>query len=194
MEYPFEMLQVDATLAYLADHGVSVASKFTDDHMVGSGAAAGRNDTVVLNRLWLDIEDEVAPRKCITWNGNQLNGCPLYITAKSLRSQVPSLYYDSDPLANQAVIGAMVARMEALGLRVGVYTTLTYWSTIMGNVEGYGQFPLWYPRYEKEARSTMGTDITLICLTVLHDSSVFMGVLAKWCCGGTVGSQLAEPC
>ncbi len=74
---------------------------------------------VSLSRLWIDIEDEV-----------------------------PSKYYDVDPLVNQELIAALVNRMVELQIPIGIYATKTYWTNIMGDVLGYGQYPLWYPRYD----------------------------------------------
>lgn len=79
----------------------------------------GKYDTVLINRVWLDIEDEV-----------------------------PSKYFDSNAANNQAFVATMVQELQNYGAPVGIYTTKTYWDNIMGNVEGYSQFPLWYPRYD----------------------------------------------
>lgn len=79
---------------------------------------APRN-AVKLNRMWLDIEDEV-----------------------------PAKYYDADPEVNKPFVQSIVDRLTARNIPVGVYTTKTYWQNIMANVEGYGQYPLWYPRYD----------------------------------------------
>ena len=76
---------------------------------------------VYLTRLWVDVEDES-----------------------------PSKYYDADPAVNVAFMSALVGRMTELGISVGVYTTKTYWTNIMDNALGYGQYPLWYPRYDAE--------------------------------------------
>ena len=74
---------------------------------------------VVINRIWLDIEDES-----------------------------PAKYYDSNAQANQQFIGEMVEAMTRLRIPIGIYTTKTYWQNIMGNNEGYSKYPLWYPRYD----------------------------------------------
>ena len=76
-------------------------------------------DVVVLTRFWLDIEDET-----------------------------PSKYYDADPVKNQDLIGKIVGQLEKLHIPVGIYATKTYWQNIMGNIEGYGKYPLWYSRYD----------------------------------------------
>lgn len=72
-----------------------------------------------INRLWLDIEDEV-----------------------------PSKYFDIDPKVNQIFIQEMTDAIEKERISMGIYTTLTYWQNIMGNILGYSQYPLWYPRYD----------------------------------------------
>lgn len=74
---------------------------------------------ISVNRIWLDIEDES-----------------------------PATYYDSNPTANQQFIGEMVEAMTRLRIPIGIYTTKTYWQNIMGNIEGYSKYPLWYPRYD----------------------------------------------
>ena len=70
-------------------------------------------------RLWLDVEDEQ-----------------------------PSKYYSDDTAVNQQFLGEMTAELLSSGVQVGVYTTKTYWQQIMANQEGYGKYPLWYPRYD----------------------------------------------
>jgi hypothetical protein len=76
-------------------------------------------DTYSINRIWLDIEDEV-----------------------------PSKYYDADAAKNQAFIQEITNALTKAKVPVGIYTTLTYWQNIMNNVEGYSQYNLWYPRYD----------------------------------------------
>lgn len=74
---------------------------------------------LLVNRLWLDIEDEV-----------------------------PSKYYDSNISVNTAFLEDVVAAMKENSINIGIYTTKTYWTNIMGDIEGYGGYPLWYPRYD----------------------------------------------
>ena len=47
----------------------------------------------------------------------------------------------------------MVSKINALSIPIGIYSTKSYWQNIMGNINGYGQYPLWYPRYD--ATNTM---------------------------------------
>jgi GH25 family lysozyme M1 (1,4-beta-N-acetylmuramidase) len=77
------------------------------------------SDFLVANRLWLDIEDES-----------------------------PSKYYDPDPVKNQEFFARFVGQLEMLRIPVGIYTTKTYWQNVMGNILGYGKYPLWYSRYD----------------------------------------------
>lgn len=79
----------------------------------------GKSKASVLS-VWIDIEDEV-----------------------------PSKYYSSDPSVNQQFIADLVSQLESMGIKVGIYTTATYWKNIMDNVEGYGaKHKLWYPHYD----------------------------------------------
>jgi hypothetical protein len=71
----------------------------------------------IVRRLWLDVEDED-----------------------------PSTYYDKDVTVNQALLTDLISSGEKEGVLMGIYTTKTYWTNIMGGVEGYSSFPLWYPR------------------------------------------------
>lgn len=71
----------------------------------------------VVRRVWLDIEDED-----------------------------PSTYYDEDVAVNQAVLSDLISSGESQGVLMGIYTTKTYWTNIMGGIEGYSHLPLWYPR------------------------------------------------
>ena len=70
-------------------------------------------------RLWLDIEEADPPK-----------------------------YFDLDPAVNQKFLSEIVDALVAKQVAVGIYTTKTYWRQIMNNVEGYGSYPLWYPRYD----------------------------------------------
>jgi hypothetical protein len=105
--------QVLTTLRNLEQNGIFVKREGLEQ------PADLPKDAVFLNRLWLDIEDEV-----------------------------PAKYYDAAPAANQAFIADMVDTMNKLRIPVGIYSTKTYWNNIMGNIEGYSQYPLWYPRYD----------------------------------------------
>lgn len=72
-----------------------------------------------VNRIWLDIEDES-----------------------------PSKYFDPNVAVNQEFLSRMVNALVSHKSPVGIYTTKTYWQDIMGNILGYAQYPLWYPRYD----------------------------------------------
>jgi GH25 family lysozyme M1 (1,4-beta-N-acetylmuramidase) len=92
----------------------SIIMKRTDD-------GQSLSNITVVNRVWLDIEDES-----------------------------PAKYYDSDVTKNQEFVAAIVAQLEKMRISVGIYVTKTNWQNIMGNIEGYGKYPLWYPRYDND--------------------------------------------
>lgn len=75
----------------------------------------------VVRRIWLDIEDED-----------------------------PAKYYDTDIAINQGIIEEMAYTADKEGILLGIYTTKTYWTNIMGGIEDYSSLPLWYPRYDGE--------------------------------------------
>lgn len=103
--------QVTKTLDFLHENGIYVKGEKTDAKLPVA--------PVFINRMWIDIEDEV-----------------------------PSKYYDADTSVNQEFLAAMVAKLNELKVPVGIYTTKTYWTNILNNVEGYSSYPLWYPRYD----------------------------------------------
>ena len=100
--------QVDMTMKALSAANVIFSSQKTPETP---------ENAVVLNRMWLDIEDESPPK-----------------------------YFDASPSVNTQLMAAMVAALEAYKVPVGIYSTKTYWQNIMGNIEGYSKYPLWYPR------------------------------------------------
>jgi hypothetical protein len=104
--------QVLDTVNLMKENNIRIKRSLSDENDETDGS-------VVVNRIWLDIEDES-----------------------------PSLYYDADVTKNQAFIASIVAEIEKLKIPVGIYTTKTYWTNIMGNILGYGKYPLWYPRYD----------------------------------------------
>lgn len=83
------------------------------------GEADASAYSVLLNRLWVDIEDDV-----------------------------PAKYYDADPEVNQAFIAEYVAELNQRSIAVGIYVNKNGWQNIMANVEDYAQYPLWYPKYD----------------------------------------------
>lgn len=103
--------QVLTTLKYLEENNIRINRDNEELTM--------DNKSTYINRIWLDIEDEV-----------------------------PSKYYDEDPSVNQQFIDDIVTTLEKFHVPVGIYTTLTYWNNIMDNIEGYSKYPLWYPRYD----------------------------------------------
>ena len=71
-------------------------------------------NNVHVNRIWIDVEDEV-----------------------------PAIYYDADVPTNQKFLSEIVKALNDLHIPVGIYSTKTYWENIMGNILGYGIYPLW---------------------------------------------------
>eukprot|EP01039_Chlorochromonas_danica_P000603 gene603-652_t len=117
--------QVQNSLDLLYHHGITFqgqppASTSSTTRTSSSSSSSQSSAIIELNRWWLDIEDEV-----------------------------PSKYYDSNPLVNQNFISSIISELTMRKIPVGIYTTKTYWQNIMDNVMGYGsQYPLWYPRYD----------------------------------------------
>lgn len=54
----------------------------------------------------------------------------------------------TDATVNQALVATIVEELVSRNISVGIYTTKTYWTNIMASNPNYGQFPLWYPRYD----------------------------------------------
>jgi hypothetical protein len=102
--------QVRTVVSYLTSNEISIKRTFNNEI---------KSSKATINRLWLDIEDEV-----------------------------PSKYFDVDPKVNQIFIQEMTDAIEKERISMGIYTTVTYWDNIMDNIGGYSQFPLWYPRYD----------------------------------------------
>lgn len=111
-------MQVMRTVSYLIDNQIDIERTAAVEGQP-SRALRGTRTAFSINRIWLDIEDES-----------------------------PSKYFDVNPAVNQAFIAEMVNTLEKLQIPVGIYSTKTYWQNIMGNVNGYGKYPLWYPRYD----------------------------------------------
>lgn len=118
------------TSAYSLENAITCSSpadqmRDSVNFLESSGVAVRRNgqsvrsESPTVQRIWLDVEDED-----------------------------PSRYYDIDVSVNQAAIADMVAAAAAENVSVGIYTTKTYWTKIMGGIEGYSEYPLWYPRYD----------------------------------------------
>lgn len=77
------------------------------------------NKKVVINRVWLDVEDEQ-----------------------------PNIYYDVNSTINDLFLTEMVSEAHKQGIQIGIYTTKTYWSQIMNDTTSFSAYPLWYPRYD----------------------------------------------
>jgi len=77
----------------------------------------------VVERIWIDIEDESNPSK----------------------------YFDDDPSINLAFMDELVMEATSQGVSLGVYTTPTYWKQIMDDTSSYGNSDgilLWYPKWD----------------------------------------------
>ena len=57
-------------------------------------------------------------------------------------------YFDSSIASNQIFIADVVSNFTFYGFELGIYTSTSYWESIMGNINGYGNLPLWYPLYD----------------------------------------------
>lgn len=116
--------QVLHTLQYLAEEGIAVK---------GSSLQPGPYfpDLVTLNRIWIDIEDEV-----------------------------PSKYYSANTADNIAFLADITTSLQGYGIEMGIYTTKTYWSNVMNNVLGYGLTnKLWYPHYDGVNNMDFAADV-----------------------------------
>ena len=58
--------------------------------------------------------------------------------------ETPSKYFDPNVIVNQNALAQMVATAQEHAVALGIYTTKTYWTNIMGGIEGYSIYPLWY--------------------------------------------------
>ncbi len=95
--------------------------KATISYLEQNGVHVARKNQPILQdgapyvrRIWLDIEDES-----------------------------PSKYFDPDVTVNQQLLADLISEGEAEGIFLGMYTTKTYWTNIMGGIEGYSNYPLW---------------------------------------------------
>ncbi|EDQ85402.1 uncharacterized protein MONBRDRAFT_21722 [Monosiga brevicollis MX1] len=57
-------------------------------------------------------------------------------------------YWSSDQQSNRDFFSGLVSEAKALGLSIGVYTSESQWSPIMGDWSGGASFPLWYAHYD----------------------------------------------
>jgi hypothetical protein len=80
----------------------------------------GHENEVVALRLWFDVEDETNPTK----------------------------YFDDDVQVNQNFMKQLQMQAVKMDIPIGVYTTKTYWSNIMGDSNAFGDTPLWYPKWD----------------------------------------------
>jgi len=59
--------------------------------------------------------------------------------------------YWKDSAYNQQWLTAAVAAANALGLKIGIYTSAAQWSVIMGPYTAFSQYPLWYAHFDDSA-------------------------------------------
>ena len=120
--------QVRDTLTYLQQHNIVLDSLNLENLNLKSKSFSEKEnlnqdqdqDNIVIGgKVWIDIEDEV-----------------------------PSKYYSPNVQDNQDMLKEMVDFLRSLNLEVGLYSTSTYWKNIMDDIVGYGQYDLWYPRYD----------------------------------------------
>eukprot|EP00048_Salpingoeca_helianthica_P015829 m.228805 g.228805 ORF g.228805 m.228805 type:complete len:237 (+) comp17602_c0_seq1:22-732(+) len=57
-------------------------------------------------------------------------------------------YWSGDVNYNRNFFSALVARLQAQGQYVGVYTSASQWNPIMGDWAGGAKLPLWYAHYD----------------------------------------------
>eukprot|EP01113_Clastostelium_recurvatum_P011213 TRINITY_DN1566_c0_g1_i1.p2 TRINITY_DN1566_c0_g1~~TRINITY_DN1566_c0_g1_i1.p2 ORF type:complete len:108 (-),score=17.85 TRINITY_DN1566_c0_g1_i1:62-385(-) len=60
----------------------------------------------------------------------------------------PGTYWGSNQAANQNFIGALAAEGAKLGYKIGVYTSASQWSPIVGSWSGLSSLPVWYAHYD----------------------------------------------
>ncbi|KAM9966855.1 hypothetical protein ACTFIR_007090 [Dictyostelium discoideum] len=60
----------------------------------------------------------------------------------------PGEYWSDDQGANAAFFESLVSGLESAGAHIGVYTSESQWSPIMGGYTGGSKFPLWYAHYD----------------------------------------------
>lgn len=60
-------------------------------------------------------------------------------------------YWTTSIAANRDFFQAVIGRLTARRVAIGVYTSLSQWGPIMGsNYTGGAQYPLWYARYNNQ--------------------------------------------
>jgi hypothetical protein len=102
-----------------AEEQIDELLNYLTDHDISFAVNGVHRQQYSLGRLWLDIEDEV-----------------------------PAKYFDSNITVNTNFLTDIVSAMNMKNIPIGIYTTKTYWTNIMGGIMGYDIYPLWYPRYD----------------------------------------------
>jgi len=57
-------------------------------------------------------------------------------------------YWSTNQANNRNFFNDLVNALKAHGVKIGVYTSNSQWSPIMGNWNGGSSFPLWYAHYD----------------------------------------------
>jgi hypothetical protein len=115
-------------------------SKYSQDHGITCPTAAQQvRDTI----QYLELHG-IHHKSNI---GNHLTSA-VYIGRIWLDIEDGNQYFDSSTSANQNFIADIVSNFTFFGLELGIYTSPAYWQSIMGDINGYGNLPLWYPCYD----------------------------------------------
>jgi GH25 family lysozyme M1 (1,4-beta-N-acetylmuramidase) len=71
-------------------------------------------------------------------------------TFGTLWLDIEGTQYWKDQSYNQNFFTGLVKQAQAMGLKLGVYTSRSQWTPIMGNWNGGSAFPLWYAHYDNK--------------------------------------------
>jgi hypothetical protein len=79
-----------------------------------------------------------------------------FISSQGLQTNQYNLWVDiescsgcwSDANTNANFMYDLINELQNQGVSVGVYTSASQWSQIMGSWDGLSSFPLWYPHYD----------------------------------------------
>lgn len=134
-----------ATIQAAFDSNISDLSSYIFPCITSSAYAQSNGIKCSTPEAQVDSTMQMLAASSIGFQESRINLQRMYL---DIEDEVPAKYFDSDPTVNQEFLMRMVSRLEELNVPVGIYTTKTYWQNIMGNVEGYGKYPLWYPRYD----------------------------------------------
>jgi len=60
-------------------------------------------------------------------------------------------YWSSSKTTNVQWLTSAVQAAKTLGLKIGIYTSASQWSPIMGTSSAFSSYPLWYAHYDNSA-------------------------------------------